>query len=232
MGNMKRILIIEDDPSILKALLASLEEENYEIETADNGIDGYEKALKNEADLIVLDLMLPGKEGKEICRELREKGISIPILILTSKQEEIDKVLLLELGADDYVTKPPALRELRARIHALLRRAEGTVKKDIAFYNFGNRKIDFKGQVAYKGDQVIKLSTKELQVLQFLIQNEGSVVSRDQLLNEVWGYDVYPDTRTVDNFILNLRKKIEDDPGKPKHLITTYGAGYKFLGNE
>ena len=229
---MKKILIIEDDPSILKALCASLEEETYEIHTADNGIDGYEKALNNDPDLIVLDLMLPGKGGKEICKDLRDKGILIPILILTSKQEEIDKVLLLELGADDYVTKPPALRELRARINALLRRSQGSVKKEIEYYSFGNHKIDFKGQVAYKGEQVIKLSTKELQVLQFLIQNEGSVVSRDQLLNEVWGYDVYPDTRTVDNFILNLRKKIEDDPANPKHLITTYGAGYKFLGNE
>lgn len=229
---MNKILIIEDDPSILKALCASLEEESYQIETADNGIDGYEIAIKNEVDLIVLDLMLPGKGGKEICKDLRDNGIQIPILILTSKQEEIDKVLLLELGADDYVTKPPALRELRARISALLRRANVSVKKEVEFYSFGNHKIDFKGQVAYKGDKVINLSTKELQVLQFLIQNEGTVVSRDQLLNQVWGYDVYPDTRTVDNFILNLRKKIEDDPTKPKHLITTYGAGYKFLNSD
>jgi len=229
---MKKILIIEDDPSILKALVASLEEESYEISSADNGIDGYEKAIKNDSDLIVLDLMLPGKGGKEICKDLRENGILVPILILTSKQEEIDKVVMLELGADDYVTKPPALRELRARIHALLRRSQGSVKKEIEYYSFGDHKIDFKGQVAYKGEQVIKLSTKELQVLQFLIQNEGSVVSRDQLLNEVWGYDVYPDTRTVDNFILNLRKKIEDDPANPKHLITTYGAGYKFLSSD
>ena len=229
---MNKILIIEDDPSILKALCVSLEEESYKIETADNGIDGYNIAIKNEVDLIVLDLMLPGKGGKEICKDLRDNGIQIPILILTSKQEEIDKVLLLELGADDYVTKPPALRELRARISALLRRANVSVKKNVEFYSFGNHKIDFKGQVAYKGDEVINLSTKELQVLQFLIQNEGTVVSRDQLLNEVWGYDVYPDTRTVDNFILNLRKKIEEDPAKPKHLITTYGAGYKFLSSD
>lgn len=229
---MKKILIIEDDPSILKAICATLEEENYEIETATNGIDGYEMALKNNPDLLVLDLMLPGKGGKEICRDLRESGIRIPILILTSKQEEIDKVILLELGADDYVTKPPGLRELRARINALLRRSHDTAKKQVEYYSFGKLKIDFKGQVAHKGDEVIKLSTKELQVLQYLIQNEGRVVSRDQLLNEVWGYDVYPDTRTVDNFILNLRKKIEDDPSKPKHLITTYGAGYKFLSSE
>ena len=229
---MSKILIIEDDPSILKALIASLEEESYDIESASNGIDGYEKALKNDADLIILDLMLPGKGGKEICKDLRDNNIFTPILILTSKQEEIDKVLMLELGADDYVTKPPALRELRARVHALLRRSRGSMKKDVEYYTFGNHKIDFKGQVAYKGEQVIKLSTKELRVLQFLIKNEGQVVSRDQLLNEVWGYEVFPDTRTVDNFILNLRKKIEDDPANPKHLITTYGAGYKFLSNE
>jgi len=229
---MKKILIIEDDPSILKALCVSLEEESYEIETADNGVDGYEKAIKNDSDLIILDLMLPAKSGKEICKDLRDNGILIPILILTSKQEEIDKVLMLELGADDYVTKPPSLRELRARIHALLRRSQGSVKKELEYYSFGNHKIDFKGQVAYKGDQPIKLSTKELQVLQFLIQNEGTVVSRDQLLNEVWGYDIFPDTRTVDNFILNLRKKIEEDPANPKHLITTYGAGYKFLNSD
>ncbi len=225
---MKQLLIIEDDLAILKALEASFEEEHYKIISATDGIDGYEKAMDPNVDLIILDLMLPGKNGKDICGDLRKNEITTPILILTSKQDEIDKVLLLELGADDYVTKPPGLRELHARVKALLRRSSGLDQK-LNSFTFGNITLDFKRLEAFKNSEPVKLSSKEFEVIQFLIEHEGEVVSRDQLLNEVWGYEVFPTTRTVDNLILNLRKKIEEDPSQPNHLLTMHGSGYKFL---
>ncbi|KAA3618298.1 MAG: DNA-binding response regulator [Calditrichaeota bacterium] len=225
---MQKLLIIEDDLAILKALEASFEEEHYKIISATDGIDGLEKALDPEVDIIILDLMLPGKNGKDICREVRQREITTPILVLTSKQDEIDKVLLLELGADDYVTKPPSIRELHARVKALLRRSSGLIQK-LNSFTFGNMTLDFKRLEAFKNSEPVKLSSKEFEVIRFLIEHEGEVVSRDQLLNEVWGYDVFPTTRTVDNLILNLRKKIEDDPSEPSHLLTMHGSGYKFL---
>ncbi len=154
--------------------------------------------------------------------------MSSPILILTSKSDEIDKVLLFELGADDYVTKPPGIHELLARVKALLRRSSGGTQK-INSYSFGDISLDFKRMEAFKNNKPVKLSTKEFEVIRFLIEHEGEVVTRDQLLNEVWGYDIFPTTRTVDNLILNLRKKIENNPKKPVHLLTMHGAGYKFL---
>ena len=225
---MHRLLIIEDDPAILKALQASFEEEFYEIITASDGIDGYEKAQDNSINCIILDLMLPGKNGKDICKDLRNNGVNTPILILTSKQEEMDKVLLFELGADDYVTKPPGIRELHARVNALIRRSSNE-KKEIDTYSFDDIKIDFKKQEALKNNNPFKLSSKEFEILQYLTQHESEVVSRSMLLDEIWGYDVFPTTRTVDNFILNIRKKIEDDPANPKHLITVHTSGYKFI---
>jgi len=225
---MNRLLIIEDDPAIQKALQASFKDEHYEIITASDGIDGYEKAQDNSINCIILDLMLPGKNGKDICKDLRNNGVNTPILILTSKQEEMDKVLLFELGADDYVTKPPGIRELHARVNALIRRSSNE-KKEIDTYSFDDIKIDFKKQEALKNNKPIKLSSKEFEILQYLAQHEGEVVSRSMLLDKIWGYDVFPTTRTVDNFILNIRKKIEDDPSNPKHLITIHTSGYKFI---
>ncbi len=225
---MSRLLIIEDDPAIQKALQASFEQEEFEILTASDGIEGYEKAQDNSINCIILDLMLPGKNGKDICKDLRNDGITTPILILTSKQEEMDKVLLFELGADDYVTKPPGIRELHARVNALIRRSSNE-KKEIETYSFGDIKIDFKKQEAYKNKEELKLSSKEFEILKFFIQHEEEVIPRHQLLEEIWGYEVYPTTRTVDNYILNLRKKIEDDPASPKHLITIHTTGYKFI---
>ena len=225
---MNRLLIIEDDPAIQKALQASFEQEEFEILTASDGIEGYEKAQDNSINCIILDLMLPGKNGKDICKDLRNNGVNTPILILTSKQEEMDKVLLFELGADDYVTKPPGIRELHARVNALIRRSSNE-KKEIDTYSFDDIKIDFKKQEAFKNNKPIKLSSKEFEILQYLAQHEGEVVSRSMLLDEVWGYDVFPTTRTVDNFILNIRKKIEDDPSNPKHLLTVHTSGYKFI---
>ena len=226
---MKRILIVEDDPAILKGLQISLEEEHYQISTASDGENGYQLAQEENFDLIILDLMLPGKNGQEICRELRSLGDKTPIIMLTSRKEESDKVLGLELGADDYVTKPFSIRELQARIKVQLRRTSSADNTTQDSYSFGSVHIDFKKQEATKNNVPIKLSVKEFEILHFFIEHEREVVHRDILLNEVWGYDFFPTTRTVDTFILNLRKKIEDNPAHPKHLITIHGAGYKFL---
>ena len=226
---MYRILIIEDDLAIQRGLQAGLEEEHYTIVTASDGIEGYRRALDDDIDLILLDLMLPGKNGQEICRDLRHEGVTIPILMLTSKNEEIDKVLGFETGADDYVTKPFSMRELTVRIKALLRRAGDYQKEEVDNFSFADIRLDFKKQEAYKNDILLSFSTKEYEILRYFINHADEVVSRDQLLDEVWGYDVYPTTRTVDNYILNIRKKIETNPAEPKHLVTIPKAGYKFV---
>ena len=225
---MRRILIVEDDPAILKGLEASLGEEHYQVLSAMDGEEGYRLAREENIDLIILDVMLPGKNGDEICRDLRAEGVETPILMLTSKKEEMDKVLGLELGADDYMTKPFSVRELQARIRALLRRHKGA-RKDIDEYSFGDVHLDFKRQEAAKGGNPVKLSAKEYEILKYLIQHEGEVVTRNMLLDEVWGYEAYPATRTVDNYILSLRKKLEDDPSQPEHLFTAHASGYKFV---
>ena len=225
---MKRILIIEDDPAILTGLVDSLHVEHFEVLTADDGEIGFQKGKDENLDLIILDLMLPSKNGIEICKELRANGLTIPILMLTSKKEEMDKVLGLEIGADDYMTKPFSIKELIARIKALLRR-KVEFKKEIEDYSFDNIVLDFKKQEAYKDNDIIDISTTEFNILKYFIQFEGEVVTRHQLLDDVWGYDNFPTTRTVDNFILNIRKKIEDDPTQPKHLLTIHKAGYKFV---
>ena len=225
---MTRILIIEDDPAILKGLQVALEEEHYVVESESDGVFGYENARNHDFDLIILDLMLPGKNGQEICRDLRGDGVTTPIIMLTSKKEEVDKVLGLEMGADDYVTKPFSIVELKARIKAQLRRSKLKAEsKDI--HSFGKIEIDFRKQIALRNNKFIKLSSKEFEILQYFIDREEEVITRDMLLNEVWGYDVFPTTRTIDTFILNLRKKIEDDPSNPKHIVTVHKAGYRFL---
>ena len=224
---MKKILIIEDDPAISKGLVDTLTHENFEVKPVDDGEEGYKIAKSEKFDLIVLDLMLPGKNGMDICKDLRKDGINTPIVMLTSKQEEIDKVLGLELGADDYVTKPFSVRELMARIRAVLRRKSELIP-DIEECTFGNVYINFKSHNATKAGKELELSAMEYKVLKYFCQHENEVIDRLVLLDEVWGYDSYPSTRTVDNFILSLRKKIEDNPSNPKHLITVHGAGYKF----
>jgi DNA-binding response OmpR family regulator len=225
---MKRILVIEDDPAIQKGLKESLEQEHYEVITAADGLKGFQMSQRENIDLIILDIMLPGKNGQEICIELRKLGINTPIMMLTSKKHETDKVLGLELGADDYVTKPFSLRELHARIKALLRR-KAEINKDLEEIVFGTITVDFKKQEAIKKGKRLELSAKEFEILKYFAQREGTVISRTVLLNDVWGYEVYPTTRTVDNYILSLRKKIEDDPSKPKHLLTIHTSGYKFI---
>lgn len=225
---MKKILIIEDDPAIRTGLKETFTTEGYNVSDAETGTKGFELAGKHDFDLIVLDLILPGKDGIEICKELRSDGVKTPIIMVTSRKEEIDKILGLEIGADDYVTKPFSIRELLARVKALIRRSTYE-PGDIEEVAFANLKIDFKKQEMLRGENPVRLSATEYRILHYFIDHEGEVISRDKFLDEVWGYDSYPTTRTVDNYILSLRKKIEDDPANPKHLLTIHKVGYKFV---
>jgi DNA-binding response OmpR family regulator len=228
MQAMKRILIVEDDRSLCEALTAFLKAENFEVVSASDGKEGFRLASQEKMDLIILDLGLPLMGGMDVCKGLREKRITTPIIMLTGeKKEEIDKVLGLEFGADDYVTKPFGMKELLARAKAVLRRLKPDVP-EIEEYSFGDVSINFKGQAAVKGKRELSLTAKEFHLLKFLIIHEGEVVSRNDILNEVWGYDRFPTTRTVDTFVHNLRQKIEDRPSQPAHLITVPWSGYKF----
>ncbi|MBP7868259.1 MAG: response regulator transcription factor [Acidobacteria bacterium] len=225
---MARILVIEDDPAIRMGLEAGLSADGHEVKTAGDGEKGLQAARREGIDLILLDLMLPRKSGEDICRELRAAGVRTPIIMLTSKKEEIDKVVGLELGADDYVTKPFGMRELQARVRAVLRRGAPAAAA-VECVAFGDVTIDFRRQEATRGGQPVKLSSREFAVLKYLAAREREVVSRNQLLDEVWGYDAFPTTRTVDNYILSLRKKLEADPANPAHLLTVHTNGYKFV---
>jgi DNA-binding response OmpR family regulator len=225
---MKKILIVEDDQALCQTLKTALELENYTVLTASDGGDGFKLATKENFDLILLDLKLPEMDGFEVCKNLRLGGDRTPIIFLTGeKKEEIDKVLGLELGGDDYMTKPFGTRELLARIKAVLRRTRPE-KTELDECSFGSVTINFKKQVAIKQGDELPLTAKELGLLKLLIMHEGEVFTREVILNEVWGYDKYPTTRTVDTFIHNLRKKIEDDPSQPLHLLTIPWSGYKF----
>jgi DNA-binding response OmpR family regulator len=225
---MKKILVIEDDEALLKTLTSSLEAENFKVISSTDGERGFRLGCQEKIDLIVLDVVFPSLNGMEICRGLRAKGITTPIIMLTGqKKEEIDKVLGLELGADDYITKPFGTKELIARIRAILRRSRPEAA-ELEEYSFGDVYINFKKQIATKGKKDLYLTVKEFGLLNLLISHEGEVVSRETILNEVWGYDKFPTTRTVDTFIHNLRKKIEDNPAKPSHLLTAPWSGYKF----
>ena len=223
-----RILLIEDDDALRTATAAFLESEGFQIAAAEDGKRGLETALKATADLIVLDLMLPSMSGLEICRALRQKGIASPIIMVTGQKiDEMDRVTGLELGADDYLLKPFGQRELLARIRAVLRRAAPPAPPVDAL-SFGDVAVDFKKKTAVKGRKELYLTAKEYDLLRYLSAHEGEVVGRDTLLNEVWGYDKYPTTRTIDTFVHNLRKKIETDPANPVHLVTIPWSGYKF----
>lgn len=225
---MKKILIIEDDPALLAGLSECLDREGYSVSKAEEGQKGYSLASTGEFDLILLDIMLPLKNGYEICGDLRKKGINTPVLMLTSKSEEIDKVLGLEIGADDYMTKPFSLKELLARIKALLRRAQ-PAESGMETYTFGKLKMNLKKMEIEKEGIPLRLSATEYKILQYFVEHEGQVITRDKFLDDVWGYDAFPTTRTVDNYILSLRKKIEDDPSAPEHIVTVHTAGYKFI---
>jgi DNA-binding response OmpR family regulator len=225
---MKRLLIVEDDQTILKGLKENLQAEHFQVDGEGDGAKGYQIAKKRQYNAIILDVMLPSMNGMEICKQLRSDGIQTPILILTSKETELDKVMGLELGADDYVTKPFSIRELIARIKALLRR-QTTVISEMSEFSFANIYLDFKKQEAKKGKRDVDLTAKEFELFRYFIEREGQVITRSQLLDDVWGYEATPTTRTVDNYILSLRKKIEKNPEKPKHILTVPTAGYKFV---
>ncbi len=225
---MKKILIIEDNPATVAGLEETLKEEHFEVASSLTGELGYEKAKDGKYDLIILDLKLPDMSGIDICKNLRKEGLNTPILMLTAKKEEIDEVLGLEVGADDFVTKPFKIKVLIARIRALLTRPPKK-ENEIEEYSFGNVYINFKNQEATKDGEAVDLTAMEFEVMKYFIQREGEVIDRDTLLDDVWGYENFPSTRTVDNFILSLRKKIEDDHKNPKHILTKHGAGYKFV---
>lgn len=226
---MTKILIVEDEESILMPLEDNLKLEGYEVSCARDGLEGLSMAAEHPFDLIVLDIMLPKLDGFEVCKRLRQDRVMTPILMLTAKSQEVDKVLGLELGADDYVTKPFSSRELLARIKSILRRAKEP-HRGIDFYRFDAIELDFVKYEATKKGRPVPLTALEFALLHFLIQNKGRVVHRNEVLDSVWGKDVYVDARTVDKHISLLRKKFEDDPQEPKYILGVRGVGYKFTG--
>jgi DNA-binding response OmpR family regulator len=223
----ERILIIEDEPDLLRGLELNIKANGYEVLTASTGDDGLEAALRERPDLVLLDLMLPGKSGLDVCRELRSRQFEAPIIMLTARAEEVDRVVGLEVGADDYLTKPFGIRELLARIRVRLRRRTGSSVD--GRLRFGDVEIDFDKHEATRGSRRIDLTGKEFEVLRLLAQHRGQIVTRERLLDEVWGYEHYPTTRTVDNHILRLRQKLEAEPSNPRHILSIYGEGYKFV---
>lgn len=225
---MARILVIEDEKDMAQGLKDNFEYDGHDVILADDGESGLEQAQSCRPDLIILDIMMPKMSGLDVLRSLREKGMGVPIIMLTARGQEMDKVLGLELGADDYITKPFSLRELLARVHTALRRKQSPGDSD-APHIIGRLTLDFKHFTARDENGEVCLTHKEFLILQFLLQHAGKTISRDQLLNHVWGDDVYPTTRTVDNQILKLRKKVENDPTQPHHILTVHGIGYKLI---
>ena len=231
METKAKILLIEDEQGLVMTIQDRLIEEHYEVEVATDGADGFEKALNNSYDAIILDLMLPKKNGLDVCKDLRQKGIETPIIMLTAKGQVIDKVLGLKLGANDYMQKPFEMMELLARVEVQVRKKSVSAPiSNNQEYRFGQVTVNFrKGEIKNSG-QSVNLPAKEFQLLKFLLENEGVVLTRDQLLNEVWGYDALPSTRTVDVHIAWLRQKLEANSHHPVHILTVHGFGYKFVG--
>jgi DNA-binding response OmpR family regulator len=225
---MKTLLVIEDDAAVARGLQEILTAEHYKVLVANTGQKGYTLAKEENVDLILLDLKLPDRNGEEICKDLRAEGMNTPIVMLTSKKRELDTIVGLEIGADDYITKPFSTSVLLARIKAVLRR-KGKITRQVDECSFGDVYVDFQRQEARKGKKPLELSSREYEVLRYLVQHEGEVVTREMLLNDVWGYEQFPTTRTVDNYILSLRRKLEAVPSKPKHIVTIHTSGYKFL---
>jgi DNA-binding response OmpR family regulator len=225
---MPKILIVEDEPDMVLGLKDNFEFEGYEVLTAPDGAAGLERARSTKPDVMILDIMLPKLSGLEVCKTLRSEGFSAPIVMLTARGQEIDKVVGLELGADDYVTKPFSIRELLARVRAILRRTDGT-KKRLSRYRFSDLELDFEAYRAQKGGDALDLSPREFELLRYLIERKGETVTRDKLLEDVWGYESYPSTRTVDTHIAKLRAKIGDSGSEPRWILTIHGVGYKFV---
>jgi len=221
-------LIVEDDLSIQEGLELNLLREGYKVITASHGEIGYKMASEKHIDLLLLDIMLPGINGFEICRRIKKEKPRLPVIMLTAKGSETDMISGLDYGADDYISKPFSLTELLARVRAVLRRSS-LKPEGFETFTFDNILIDFKNHQAFVDEKEIKLSIKEFDIMQYFIDHKGEVIHRHDLLDEVWGYDVMPTTRTVDNFILDLRKKFELNPSEPKHIISIRGIGYKFV---
>lgn len=226
----RRILLVEDEPGLVITLTDRLESEGYSVDVAQDGETGQEKALGGSYDLIILDVMLPRKNGFDVCRDLRSQNIQTPILMLTARGQIVDKVVGLKLGADDYLTKPFEVLELLARLEALLRRAPTTVNNSPDSYNFGDVHVNFRRAEVVREGNPVELSALEFKLLQYLIEHRGIALSRDELLDEVWGYDAMPTTRTVDVHIAWLRQKVESNPRRPQFIATVHGLGYKFTG--
>lgn len=227
---MIRILVVDDESAMREGLADNLQFEGYEVQTAADGKDALQKLSDQSYDLMVLDVMMPEMSGFDVCRQIRMDGNQIPVILLTAKGEEIDRVLGLELGADDYITKPFSLRELLARVKAILRRSNGNNRgEDSQFETIGLLEVDFKNFVAKRDNEEVKLSHREFEVLHFLKTHQQKVVGRDDLLKNIWRYDEFPTTRTIDNFILRLRQKIEVNPNDPKIILTVHGMGYKMV---
>jgi DNA-binding response OmpR family regulator len=224
---MERIVVIEDDPSVQRALKRLLEPEGFCVEVAGDGPSGVAALQTSAATAVILDLRLPGVPGKDVCQEIKQRFPSLPVIILSAAADVMDKVLLLELGADDYVTKPFSPRELLARVRAGIRRAGRAIATEV--FQFSDVTVDFTRMQVTRAGQIVALTSQEFKMLKFMVQNPERVISREVLLNEVWGYQNYPTTRTVDNHLLKLRQKLEKDPANPVHFRTVHGAGYRFV---
>ncbi len=227
--DMARILIVEDEPNMVAGLRDNFEYEGYEVITAPDGVAGLERALNEAPDLVILDVMMPRMSGLDVCKQLKAKRPSVPIIMLTARGQEVDKVVGLELGADDYVTKPFSIRELLARVKAVLRRAQH-VPKEQERYSFGDVEVNVRSCQVSRMGKALDFSSKEFDLLKYFLCHRGETLSRDRLLEEVWGYDRFPTTRTVDAHIVRLRQKVEPKPEEPRFILTVHGTGYKFVG--
>jgi DNA-binding response OmpR family regulator len=227
---MPKILLIEDEKDIAKGIELNLARERHTVVIVSRGEDALDIVLRENPDLIILDVSLPGLSGFDVCRELRSHAVRVPIIMLTVCSQEIDKVLGLEIGADDYVTKPFSIRELMARIHVALRKAPPRESASLSQYEFDSVHLDFERYSATRKGRQIKFTQKEFELLRYLITHRGEKVTREDMLNHVWGYETYPTTRTVDNHILRLRQKLEPVPSDPKYILSVYGEGYRFVG--
>jgi two-component system alkaline phosphatase synthesis response regulator PhoP len=224
-----KILVVEDEPAMVAGLRDNFEFEGYEVITAQDGVEGLERALNESPDLVVLDVMMPRMSGLEVCKQLRAKRASLPIIMLTARGQEIDKVVGLELGADDYVTKPFSIRELLARVKSVLRRT-AVLPKDKEQHSFADVEVDLRRCRVVRSGKALDISSKEFDLLKYFICHPGETLSRDRLLEDVWGYENYPTTRTVDTHLVRLRQKLEPDPEQPQYFLTVHGTGYRFVG--
>ena len=230
MSEPARILLVEDEPGLQLTLSDRLRREGYHVETSGDGATGLEKAASGEFDLVLLDVMLPRKNGFDVLRDLRQRGVETPVIMLTARGQVVDTVVGLKLGADDYLSKPFEMMELLARIEARLRRRAAAPPPPSEGYTFGDIRVDYRRAEVFRSGALVELSAREYQLLRYLIEHRTDVISRDQLLNEVWGYNAMPSTRTVDVHVAWLRQKIEPNPRHPQFLLTVHGLGYRFVG--